>query len=153
MGENTGSELATVAADIATLIPKVFAAFQASARRTAQLRPAAAAPIRDAPGTDAPTLVGGPFAEPPTLVAAPRHIDQPRTLVSGASEEPAPASDATLFATAVRGGLDDFQTAALVLDRRHLADFATLVGAQPKPRIRQSPRRLAGPGPAITVPN
>ena len=144
MGENTGSDLATVAADIATLIPKVFAAFQASARRTAQLRPAAAAPIRDAPGTDAPTLVGGPFAEPPTLVggplaepptlvAAPRHLDQPRTLVSGASTEPAPASDDTLFATAVRGGLDDFQTAALVLDRRHLADFATQVGPQPKP--------------------
>ena len=154
MRQNTGADLASVAADISGLIPKVFAAFQAAAKRTAYLRPGnegrapAGRPREDnviaqsfelgatRGPADVPTLVASPLADQPTLGSA-----LPAASGSVAAPDgPLPdfAEDATIFAPAVRRGLDDYQTAALVLDRRKLEDFATRVADSEMRGLRDS---------------
>jgi hypothetical protein len=144
MRQNTGSDLVTVAADISDLIPKVFATFQAAARRTAYLRPPAVDVPARRPGEpdntaqiSTVTAPHGPAVDVPTSAAAARSLDNQPTPASGPFEEvgseaiwdgPQPdfEQDATIFATAVRRDLEDYQTAALVV-RRKIEDFATRV--------------------------
>ena len=148
MGKNTNSELKAVAADICALIPKVLAAFQAAARRTAHLRPGGAAPALGgepprpdhADAQSPPTTLASDW-NAPTLARGRRPLDDQPTLAAGVPaaapraeasvDIPLLASDASIFATVQRRGLEDYATAALVLDERQIEDFATRV-ANPK---------------------